>query len=115
MKGNQVKSWLLRVAHNAYIDRIRKESKCTLCDNEYFYDVVAEDTPESCLLRQESNSELYAMLSMLSDNQQHAVLLYDLQGFSYQESADQMGITLSHFKIILYRARQKLRQQSQSA
>ncbi|GGH19227.1 RNA polymerase sigma factor [Paenibacillus segetis] len=115
LDGKRTKAWLLRVAHNAYIDRVRKESRSSIHDQEYFYDFASEDTPESCMVRQENRKELYGMLSMLQPNQQHAVLLYDVHGFSYQESADLMGITLSHFKIILYRARQKLRQFSESA
>lgn len=115
LDGKQAKSWLLRVAHNAYIDLIRKESRSSIYDNEFFIDFASEDTPESSAITQENRNELYGMLSLLQPNQQHAVLLYDVQGFSYQESAELMGITLSHFKIILYRARQRLRQSRETA
>lgn len=114
-EGRRVKAWLLRVAHNAYIDKLRKESRSSAYENEFFYRYPGEDTPETSFIGQENKQELYAMLSMLAPNQQHAVLLYDMHGFSYQEAADLMGVALSHFKIILYRARQKLRSVKETA
>lgn len=114
-EGKKVKAWLLRVAHNAYIDTLRKESRSSLYENEFFYCFPSDDTPEQRVIGQESRKELYEQLSLLQPNQQHAVLLYDVHGFSYQESADLMGISLSHFKIVLYRARQKLRRSRETA
>jgi len=114
-EGKKTKAWLLRVAHNAYIDRLRKESRSSSYENEFFYNVASEDTPEESLISVESREELLKMLSLLPPNQQHAVLLYDVHGFTYQESADLMGVALSHFKILLYRARQRLRKEKQTA
>ncbi|RCX17034.1 RNA polymerase sigma-70 factor (ECF subfamily) [Fontibacillus phaseoli] len=115
LEGKKTKAWLLRVAHNAYIDRLRKESRSSAYENEFFHNMPSEETPEASVLSVESREELFAMLSMLPPNQQHAVLLYDVHGFSYQESANLMGIALSHFKIVLYRARQKLRKGKETA
>lgn len=115
LEGKKTKAWLLRVAKNAYIDQLRKESKSSTYENEFFYNYSSEETPETDYVRQENRSELFSQLSQLTPNQQHAVLLYDIHGFSYQEGADLMGISLSHFKILLYRARQKLRSSRVSA
>ncbi len=115
MEGRRTKAWLLRVAHNAYIDRLRKESRSTAYEDEFFHNVPCEETPEASVMSGESREEFHAMLSLLPPNQQHAVLLYDIHGFSYQESADLMEIPLSHFKILLYRARQKLRKSRETA
>ncbi|MFD3261052.1 sigma-70 family RNA polymerase sigma factor [Paenibacillus lentus] len=108
----KVKPWLFRVSHNAYIDKLRKESRSSPYENEFFYRFAAEETPETCMLREENRLELYNHLSLLSQSQQQAVLLYDIHGFSYQEAASLMEISLSKFKITLYRARQRLRSQS---
>ncbi|WP_055108345.1 sigma-70 family RNA polymerase sigma factor [Paenibacillus ihumii] len=105
----KVKPWLFRVSHNAYIDKLRKESRCSSYENEFFYQLASDETPEACVLREEIRRELYSQLSLLSLNQQQAVLLYDIHGFSYQEAANLMDISLSKFKITLYRARQRLR------
>lgn len=108
----KVKPWLFRVSHNAYIDKLRKESRTSSYENEFFYRFASEETPETCVLREENRLELYNHLSLLSQSQQQAVLLYDVHGFSYQEAASLMEISLSKFKITLYRARQRLRSQS---
>ncbi|MNJ40759.1 RNA polymerase sigma factor SigM [compost metagenome] len=105
----KIKPWLFRVSHNAYIDKLRKESRSSSYENEYFYRFATEETPETCLLREESRTEMHNTLSLLSQSQRQAVLLYDVHGYSYQEAADLMEISLSKFKITLYRARQRLR------
>lgn len=66
------------------------------------------------MLREESRQELYSQLLLLNLNQRQAVLLYDIHGFSYQEAANLMEISLSKFKITLYRARQRLRNESKA-
>lgn len=114
-EGKKTKAWLLRVAKNAYIDQLRKESRSSTYENEFFYNYSSEETPETDYVQRENRSELFSQLSQLTPNQQHAVLLYDIHGFSYQEGADLMEISLSHFKILLYRARQKLRSSRVSA
>lgn len=115
LEGGKIKAWLLRVAHNAYIDKVRKESRSQVYESDYFDAIPHEETPEHCALQLERKEELYSMLGLLAPQQQLAVLLYDVQGFSYQESADLMKINLSHFKILLYRARQKLRKRKETA
>ncbi|MNJ50906.1 RNA polymerase sigma factor [compost metagenome] len=67
------------------------------------------------MLAKESYGEFESKLALLQPRQQQAVLLYEIQGYSYQESAEYMGISLSQFKIILYRARQKLKKMRETA
>ncbi|MUG45685.1 sigma-70 family RNA polymerase sigma factor [Paenibacillus woosongensis] len=110
----KVKPWLFRVSHNAYIDKLRKESRSSSYENEFFYQFAGEETPETWMLREESRQELYSQLLLLNLNQRQAVLLYDIHGFSYQEAANLMEISLSKFKITLYRARQRLRNESKA-
>ncbi|MGO4543962.1 RNA polymerase sigma factor [Paenibacillus sp. 2TAB23] len=49
------------------------------------------------------------MIDRLPDKQKQALLLHDWQELSYVESADIMGIGLSHYKVLLFRARQTLK------
>jgi RNA polymerase sigma-70 factor (ECF subfamily) len=115
LDGKKMKAWLLRVAHNSYIDLLRKESRCITLENEYFHDCPCHETPESNMLAKETYGEFTSKLAVLQPRQQQAVLLYDIHGYSYQESAQMMGISLSQFKIILYRARQKLKKMRETA
>lgn len=110
-KGEKVKPWLFRVAYNAFIDMKRKEKRSTASSDEFFRQFPDDDRkgPESILLQKEDHIVLMEWIAQLPELQKQALVLYDLHQLSYQESADVMGITLSHFKILLFRARQQLR------
>lgn len=108
---NRIRPWLLRVAYRVFIDKMRKESRLQYYDTDYFNELPEMETPETTFMRKEKHEAVCEMLGSLNEVQRQTVLLYDFKGFSYQESADLMGIGLSRFKILLYRARQKLRNQ----
>ncbi|WP_245583907.1 sigma-70 family RNA polymerase sigma factor [Paenibacillus terrigena] len=110
-KDEKVKPWLFRVAYNAFIDMKRKEKRSTTSSDEFFHLLSDDDRkgPESVLLQKEDHDALMAWIVQLPELQKQALVLYDLHQLSYQESAHVMGITLSHFKILLFRARQQLR------
>lgn len=112
-KDDKVKPWLFRVAYNAFIDVKRKERRKVTKEDDYFNRLSDTETPESKLLRQEQINELERSVTLLPEQQRQALLLYDFHQFSYQEAADIMEIRLSHFKILLFRARQKLREQNE--
>lgn len=107
---DKVKPWLFRVAYHTFIDKTRKDSRIQLYDTDYFQVLPDRDTPESELLSMEDHKELSKILSTLSPEQREAVTLYDIQGYSYKEAAEMMGVKLSRYKIVLYRARQRLKQ-----
>ncbi|MGF7046271.1 RNA polymerase sigma-70 factor (ECF subfamily) [Paenibacillus sp. DS2015] len=110
-KEESVKPWLFRVAYNAFIDMKRKEKRSMVRDHEFFHGLAdpPASRPEAQVLRNETMEEVREWISALPDLQQQALLLYDMNHFSYQEAANIMGVTLSHFKILLFRARQGLR------
>ncbi|WMT43251.1 sigma-70 family RNA polymerase sigma factor [Paenibacillus sp. D2_2] len=110
-KDEKVKPWLFRVAYNAFIDMKRKEKRSTVSSEEFFHRLPEDDRkgPESVVLQKEDHDVLMAWIAQLPELQKQALVLYDLHQLTYQESADVMGITLSHFKILLFRARQQLR------
>ncbi|WP_328803678.1 sigma-70 family RNA polymerase sigma factor [Paenibacillus puerhi] len=109
-REDKIKPWLFRVAYNAYVDYKRKESRSSLQQPDFFQNLAHTDTPENNVLRQEARDELVQSLTGLPENQRQAILLYDFNQFSYQEAAAIMGVSLSHFKVLLFRARQRLRQ-----
>jgi len=111
-REDKIKPWLFRVAYNAYIDAQRKASRSTLQEPDYFQrNLTDTHTPEDEVLRQERWDEIGRALSGLPENQRQAMLLIDFNQLTYQEAADIMDIRLSHVKILLFRARQALRDQ----
>ncbi|MCR8630400.1 sigma-70 family RNA polymerase sigma factor [Paenibacillus radicis (ex Xue et al. 2023)] len=109
-KDDKVKPWLFRVAYNAFVDSYRKEQRSIPIGAEFFVKLPDTRTPDQHLLNQELWEHIGNVIHKLPHNQMQAILLHDFHGLSYQESADIMEIRLSHFKILLYRARQAIRQ-----
>ncbi|GAA3404327.1 sigma-70 family RNA polymerase sigma factor [Paenibacillus hodogayensis] len=109
-REEKIKPWLFRVAYNAFVDYRRKESRSSVQGPDYFRNRGHSDTPEKAALRDERRHELGRAIAQLPDKQRDALLLYDFRGLSYQEAAERMGVSLSHFKVLLFRARQRLRE-----
>ncbi|TDF87889.1 sigma-70 family RNA polymerase sigma factor [Paenibacillus piri] len=108
-KEDKVKPWLFRVAYNAFVDYKRKERRSSTREPDYFRHHGHSDTPEEAVLRQERWDEFERSLSGLPYKQRQALLLYDFGQLTYQEASELMGVSLSHFKVLLFRARQQLR------
>lgn len=104
------KSWLFKVAYNTYIDHLRKNKKTVSKDDDYFQRLKAyEKSIEDQYEIKEMLHELLLKLDELPVKQKQAILLADFHAFSYKEAAEILQMTPNYFKILLFRARQKLR------
>ncbi|SFL58162.1 RNA polymerase sigma-70 factor, ECF subfamily [Paenibacillus sp. 1_12] len=112
-KDDKVKPWLFRVAYNAFVDSYRKEQRSIPTGADFFVKLPDTRTPDQYLLNQELWEHIGDVIYALPHNQKQAILLHDFHELSYQEAANIMGIGLSHFKILLYRARQALRKREE--
>lgn len=110
-KDDKVKPWLFRVAYHAFIDVKRKNKRMDLQEISYFDSLFHTETLEQQVMEQERWNELKLAIGELPERQKQAIVLYDFHQFSYQEASELMKVGLSHFKILLFRARQTLRQQ----
>ena len=114
-------SWLYRIAKNAALDYLRKEknAKNTVslsAENSDGEEVVLDvpDTsvksdPEKTTLQNEGKEILYACLDEISDQHKEVILLRDINGYSYEEISDILGIEAGTVKSRLFRAREALR------
>lgn len=110
-KDDKVKPWLFRVAYHAFIDVKRKNKRMDLQEISYFDSLFHTETLEKQVVEQERWNELKLAIDELPELQRQAIILYDFHQFSYQEASEFMKVGLSHFKILLFRARKTLRQQ----
>lgn len=65
--------------------------------------------PEETAMRNETEQALLRSLDALSESQKHAVVCFYFEDMTVSEIADATGWSLSKVKVILYRARLKLR------
>lgn len=65
--------------------------------------------PDKNAMAGEIDEQIRAAIQELPDGYREAVVLYDLEGMSYAEAAELMGLSLGGFKTRLHRARLHLR------
>jgi RNA polymerase sigma-70 factor (ECF subfamily) len=114
--GTNLKAWLYKILTNTFISSYRKkqrEPQTVSADaNEEFnlYDRMVESnlTPEAELLDRIPDEEVKAALEGLPDQFRTAVLLADVEGFSYQEIADITGVAIGTVMSRLHRGRKAL-------
>lgn len=74
----------------------RKETRCHISYEQLTdagIDIASlEDTPIEALLRSTENARLYSALKTLTDKQYHALWRYAVDGLTFEEIADEMGI-----------------------
>ncbi len=113
------KTWLLSIASNFCIDRLRKRRLTWLSIEEPLPPHPAlnspEAGPEDAALMNERHAAVQAMLSELAPEYRAAVVLRYWYDMSYQEIADMLDTTESAIKSRLFRARQALADQLQGS
>lgn len=106
-----VEAYCLTVCRNLAIDRSQlKESQ-----NEELTESNA-NTPDSAdpyslCVRNEQMALIHRLISGLSEKQRTILQLRDVEGKSYKEIADIVGVSEEQVKVNLFRARQKIKQQ----
>ena len=114
-KGGNFRAWLMRIAANFCRDYMRSAqvrrnvSLEALVEQPSFVVVSNGTSPEDFTLRRELAEVLQATLTTLPEDQRLAVVLVDVQEFSYEESAKIMGIPVGTVKSRLSRGRLALR------
>lgn len=102
-----VRAWLLRVAHNLALNAISAKSFRTADLSET--SAATTRTIEDRLITEEQRSRLHAEIARLS-TQQRGCLELRAQGMRYREIAEIMGISTSAVGEFLRRAISKLRE-----
>lgn len=109
-------SWVYKLTVNTCIDLLRKNKKKTVsfdaitetgvsfCDESIF------SNPEAVVANDRLGARIQQALMALDYDQRIVVVLKDIQGFSYEEISQIVGISLGTVKSRLFRAREKLKQ-----
>jgi RNA polymerase sigma-70 factor (ECF subfamily) len=101
-------AWLLTLAKNHLIDEYRR-TKWERTQRDDFDERVLPQAsipgPEESLARKETRALIWEGLNRLSSEMRMAVILRDLQGRSYEEMAEILGLPLGTVKSRVNRAR----------
>ena len=102
------KPWLLTVCRNEFISACRKSSRFT-------GEEIPEDLPDDreevieCIIRREEYRSLYRAIGLLPDAQKEVVTLFYFSGLPIRSISDITGKSDTNIKVLLCRARDKLR------
>jgi len=119
-QGTNIRAWLYRILMNAHFDRHRKDTRAPEIVQEevsefYLYSKARESAvlsdagnPEVQVLDQVMDAEVRESLEALPMQFRAAVLLVDVEGFSYKEAADVLEIPVGTVMSRLYRGRHML-------
>ncbi len=106
------KTWLLSIASNHCIDRLRRRRLTLLSLDEPLppHPALTSDTPgpEEATLANERSAQVQKLLDELNPDYRVAVILRYWYDFSYAEIAEMLETTESAIKSRLFRARQTL-------
>lgn len=110
--GRSFKTWILTIASNHCIDRLRKRRMQFLSIDEPLPAGMAlssdEPQPEQATVLHERSERIQALLDELTPDYRTAVVLRYWYDYSYAEIADMMETTESAIKSRLFRARKLL-------
>ena len=118
--GTSFKSWLYRIVSNLYVDSLRKKSKyreesldepLTFEDGEVHKALPDQSADPSQLIEENAFvGEVQKALEQLPIEYRLAVILCDVQGFSYEEIAQIMDCSIGTVRSRIHRGRKALRQ-----
>lgn len=115
-RGGSVKrprEWLLAVARNACLDRLRTASRRGLHVVDPGYEVEGEDArdPAWHCEQNELGERLGEAIGRLPEPQRSLVVLFDVQGVKGDACARILDININQVKVYLHRARRRLRRE----
>jgi len=116
-RGGSFKAWILRIVTNECYDQLRRKQRRP---EDSLDDLAVEpdhsatltdehELPEDYALRQELGEAIQKGLMTLPPDQRMVIVLADIQGYSYEEIAEMMGVAIGTVKSRLNRGRTRLR------
>jgi RNA polymerase sigma-70 factor (ECF subfamily) len=108
-KGNRPEkpqNWLIAIAHNVCRQRFRQSARrpSEISFEDDIADTVVDDEAPS-------GEDITRALSHLAFNQRAALVMRELEGRSYAEIAEILGLSTSAVETLIFRARRALREQ----
>jgi RNA polymerase sigma-70 factor (ECF subfamily) len=116
-----VATWVLRIATNVALKILRKRRglpTVSFDEGEESYDTVPHpdfiapwrEPPDRLVERAELRDLLDRAIAELDDKYRVVFVLRDIEGFSTEDTADALGLSVSNVKVRLLRARMQLRE-----
>src|SRR3954454_7123311 len=100
-------NWLIAIAHNVCRQRFRQSQRCPN-EVEFNEDLAEAMTADGDAV---SAEDIRRALGHLAFNQRAALVMRELEGRSYQEISEVLGVSVSAVETLIFRGRRALREQ----
>lgn len=116
--GTNCRAWLFAILHNVFVRQMEREARQVLALDEDLFEQGADDSwgltvtipgPEEELFRHVVDKDLVEALGRLPVQFRAAVLLVDVEGRSYRETAQICRVPVGTVMSRLFRARRRIR------
>jgi len=117
-EGTNLKAWIYRILTNTYINIYRKKQRepVTVSGDDiedwYLYEKLGESavapSAEAAIIEALPEEEVKVALESLPEGFRLAVWLVDVEGFSYKEAAEMLGVPIGTVMSRLHRGRKSL-------
>ncbi|GCL73986.1 MULTISPECIES: RNA polymerase sigma factor [Paenibacillus] len=107
------RAWLYKVARNLFIDWVRKrkgEAEMLQAIEIHASGTSPMPTPEEALQLKEQRRKMTGVMRKLPEHYRTILYLREMEGFSYQELAETLDLSMSQVKVMLHRSRDKFRE-----
>lgn len=111
--GKKFSTWIYRIAHNTFINVIKKNGR----EQVSFFDfdtlvklpVTSEDSLEDSLVTKENGEKIVDSIKGLSPKYREVLVLFYLEELEYKEIADILSIPISTVGVRIARAKAQLK------
>lgn len=113
-RGTNCRAWLVTILRNTFINQFRKQSKKPVAINYEsvedvsIFEAVQEQDPAGSFFRFIVDEEVTRAIQELPDDFRIPVVLSDVEGLSYGEIAEVLGVPVGTVKSRLFRGRRRL-------
>ena len=116
-RGGSFRAWLMRIVVNACLDLLRRAKRRPTSSLDALVEQIgeapwadpADNDPERIALSRERHATIQTALAALPDEQRLAIVLVDIQGFSYEEAAQALNCAVGTVRSRLARGRMRVR------
>jgi len=103
------KEWVFKILINTHISYLRKR-KLETCSDNIFNELENQECPITLTNSLEIREDINFALNFLNEEQREIIYLVEVEGYSFKETAELLGIPLGTVASRLQRSRIKLRE-----
>lgn len=112
-------TWIFTIARNSCISKLRKKKNMFSMwmqnnqsgDYELLDVPDTETMPDQLAKDKEMTAQVKKAIEKLPETQREALVLREYQNFSYEEISHILGCSIDNVKVLIFRARERLRQE----